>query len=191
MLTLRGSKELLRSPTHLCHTFICFSMAGNWLLGQDVMPSREMPQLDEEATSCPEHAHKRLVHWKLKLQHRISRCSPSDRELHQKLCQKEREIMSGNDLSLAQREPRFHSPMLALSPAWVGCAPRSRPTRSLEGKLQCPLLQHSGTSATTCSGLPMCWPSRGLQLSSLHIQAPALGAQSWALQGFALHFSFQ
>lgn len=35
MLTLRGSKELLRSLTHLCHPFICFSMAGNWLLGQD------------------------------------------------------------------------------------------------------------------------------------------------------------
>lgn len=34
MVTL-GGEVLLHALTHLCNTFICFSMDGNWVLGQD------------------------------------------------------------------------------------------------------------------------------------------------------------
>lgn len=125
-----------------------------------------------EATSFPEHTHRRLVPSKLHLQHRIS-CRSPDGELQQKLCHKEGEIPFGNDVF-----PTQHSTVLTLSPMRAGRAPRPRPSRSLEGKLHRPLAQHGGSSAT--GGSPQ---------SGLRVQAPALGAERRAPREFALRFS--
>lgn len=87
-----------------------------------------MHQLHWEGTSSPEHTHKCLVHWKPKQQHTIICCSPSDRQLHQRLCRKQGKIMLGDGVSHPTAVPQPSSscpcPAQAGLPALTYMVPR-------------------------------------------------------------------